>query len=202
MEEGRQDLKTYLAEHYEESIFSKRAADGDVVLHLHGGREVTGRLREIDPYSVAVEQNGVVEECKKLDIKFLYPADQAESVRSLLTVSARVRDLRLEPILARGKRHHVKNRTLFPLMQERAVLLFTTLEGEELRGIVGAIRRYEFVVLLKGGIPVTLMRHALYDVRDKKKKSLLKAVVEPESLVVRPQAVGKGRPVQRRGGLK
>jgi len=62
-------------------------------------------------------------------------------------------------------------------MQNRTVLLFTTLEGAVLRGLVGGIHRYELTLFLKGGVPVTLLRHAIFDVRDKKGVSWLKEAV-------------------------
>lgn len=49
-------------------------------------------------------------------------------------------------------------------------------EGEVLRGLVSAFSRYEITVDLKGGIPVVLLRHAVYDLRDKAGRCLLKSV--------------------------
>jgi len=83
----------------------------------------------------------------------------------------------LGPIEQVRQRHHVKNKTLFPFMQSRTVLRFTTLAGDVLQGLVGGIHRYELTVLLKGGVPVTLMRHAIFDVRDKKGVCWLKEAV-------------------------
>jgi hypothetical protein len=84
----------------------------------------------------------------------------------------------LEPIVSPKERHHIKNKTLFPLMQDREVLFFTLLEGEIIRGLVAAFSRYDLTVSLKGGIPVTVLRHSILDVRDKKGRCYLKTHVE------------------------
>ena len=81
----------------------------------------------------------------------------------------------MEAILAPGKRYHVKNKTLFPLMKEKKVVFMTLLEGEIVRGIIAGFSRYEITVNLKGGIPVTVLRHSIYDLRDKKGRCFLKS---------------------------
>ena len=92
-----------------------------------------------------------------------------------------IKEKQLEPIVSPGKRNHVKNKTLFPLMREKTLLFFTTLEGDVLGGIVGGFTRYEIQILGKREIPVTLLRHAIYDLRDKRKKCYLKKAVEVRS---------------------
>ena len=71
-----------------------------------------------------------------------------------------------------------KNKTLFPLLKEREVLFFTLLEGEVIKGILGGFTRYDITVHLKGGTPVYLLRHSVYDLRDKKGRCFLKSFQE------------------------
>lgn len=87
----------------------------------------------------------------------------------------------MEPIIFPKNRHYIKNKTLFPLMQQREVLFFTLLEGEIIRGVVLAFSRYDLTVGLKGGIPVVVLRHAVLDVRDKKGRCYLKSHVMRKS---------------------
>ena len=63
-------------------------------------------------------------------------------------------------------------------MKEREVLFFTLLGGEKLKGIVGSFSRYEIVLNMKGGAPVTILRHGVHDVRNKKKRCFLKSTQE------------------------
>ena len=114
----------------------------------------------------------------KTDIKIIYLDNLSESVRPLLKTDEKIRNLSLEPIIPPSKRHHIKNKTLFPLMKERHLLFFTLLEGEIVRGIVAGFNRYEITVNLKGGVPVTILRHAVYDLRDKRKRCFLKSSQE------------------------
>ena len=59
-------------------------------------------------------------------------------------------------------------------MLDREVLFFTLLEGETLRGVVQGFNRFEIQVSLKGELPVTILRHSLYEVKNKKGRSFLK----------------------------
>ena len=117
------------------------------------------------------------EEIPKISVKLLYPASHAEAMK-LIKSEPKVRDLALEPIIRAKDRHHIKNKTLFPLMEEREALFFTLLEGEVVRGLVSAFSRYELFVSLKGGMQVMVMRHNVLDVRDKKGRCYLKACME------------------------
>jgi len=179
VEEKWQELRRYLDEHYHWSVFDEAGgSDDSYTLHLHGRRVVSGRIRQVSRYDlVLADDDGGEEQFRKLDVKFLYPSRWREAAGRLVKKDAGVAARGLEPIVEAGARYHVKNKTLFPFMQNRTVLLFTTLEGDVLRGLVGGIHRYELTLFLKGGVPVTLLRHAIFDVRDKKGVSWLKEAV-------------------------
>ena len=99
-------------------------------------------------HDLQVDVGGEVpEDLPKLHVKLLYPA----------------------------ARHHVKNKSLFVLMQDREVVFFTLLEGEVIRGVISAFSRYDITVNLKGGLPVVLLRHSIYDLRDKQGRYYLKS---------------------------
>ena len=63
-------------------------------------------------------------------------------------------------------------------MKGKQVLFFTMLEGELIKGIISDFSRYDITVNLKGGIPVTILRHAVYDLRDKEGQCFLKSFQE------------------------
>jgi hypothetical protein len=173
-------LQDYLDAHYQHSIFDQ-AKDSDVPweLHLHGRRIVNVRVLENLPYDLQADLEAEGPQLiQKTDIKLIYPASAAEQVRPLIKTEQKVMDLGLLPIRSPSRRHHVKNKSLFPLMKDREVLFFTLLEGEMVKGIIVDFSRYEITVNLKGGTPVTILRHAIYDLRDKRGRSYLKTFQE------------------------
>ncbi len=173
-------LKEYLDEAYNRSIFDQ-ALDlkQPREFHLHGYRMARATVLENLTYDLKVDIQGQGEEVlPKIQIKFLYPADVAESVRPLIKIDERVKALGLGPILSPTGRYFIKNKSIFPLMKERHVVFFTSLEGEIIRGIIAGFNRYEITLNLKGGIPITILRHSVYDLRDKKGRCFLKSFQE------------------------
>jgi len=63
-------------------------------------------------------------------------------------------------------------------MKDQEVVFFTLLEGELIRGIITGFNRHEITVSLKGGIPVAILRHSIYDLRNKKGRCFLKSFQE------------------------
>jgi hypothetical protein len=170
-------LQEYLDEKYQLSVFD-RALEGQGVweLHLHGRRVVRARFEENLVYDVKCDIEGEgAKVFQKTDIKLLYPADLSDRVRPLVKTDKKIAGLGLEPIIPAGKRYHIKNKSLFPLMKEKTVLFFVLLEGELIRGIIGDFSRYEIDVRLKGGVPVTILRHGIYDLHDKRGRCYLKS---------------------------
>jgi len=173
-------FKQYLENNYENSIFDMALNEPSPwVFHLHGQQIVQARLVQNSTYSVCLSSDAQQEqEVNKTFIKLVYPAAHAGAVTKLIKTDSKVQRQGLEPIVSPKQRHHIKNKTLFPLMQDREVLFFTLLEGEIIRGVVTAFSRYDLTVGLKGGIPVTVLRHGILDVRDKKGRCYLKTHVK------------------------
>jgi hypothetical protein len=173
-------LQEYLDEAYNISIFDQAlASEQPWELHIHNHRTIKARIIENLRYDVKVSANGAADEVlPKTDIKLIYPEDLAGSVTPLIKTDNKVRDMGLEPIISPKKRYHIKNKSIFPLMKERAVLFFTLIEGEIIKGIVAGFSRYEITVNLKGGTPVTILRHGIYDLRNKKGRCFLKSFQE------------------------
>ncbi len=172
-----QGLKEYLDEVYEQSVFTQAQASQALwVLHLHGQRVVRARVAEDVTYDVKLDIEGQgIETVPKIQIKFLYPAEHADAVKSLVKIDKKVQARNLQPIEKPADRYFVKNKTLFPLMKERQVVFFTLLEGEVIRGVVGGFTRYDLTVNLKGGVPVVILRHSILDVRNKQGRCFLKS---------------------------
>jgi len=173
-------LKEYLDESYNISIFDQALSSNQLwELHLHNHRTTKAKITKNSRYDLNVKIDGEGdEELPKTNVKLIYPEDLAGSVAPLLKTDKKVRDLGLETIISPKKRYHIKNKSLFPLMKEKNVLFFTLLEGEIVKGIVEGFSRYEITVNLKGGVQVTILRHSIYDLRDKKGRCFLKSFQE------------------------
>lgn len=169
-------LSEYLKDCYNQMIFDTLAKTGDRrVFHLHSQRVATARVVENLKYDITLDmQDTGVETLPKTRIKCVYRLAHHEEIAGQMRIDHRVRKLRQHPILSPAKRFHVKNKSLFPLMNERKVLFITLLEGEVLRGIIGGFSRYEILLRMRGGLPVTVMRHAIFEIRDKTERSYLK----------------------------
>ena len=175
-----QGLQDYLDAEYAKSIFDEAVASGATwEIHHHGHQVLRARITENLIFEIKADVEGQGEmELSKVQIKCLYPADQSESIRRLIKTDKKVKTRNLEAILAPGERNHIKNKSMFPLMKDREVLFFTLLEGEVIRGLIGGFTRYDITINLKGGIPVTTLRHAVHDLRNKKGRSFLRAFQE------------------------
>jgi sRNA-binding regulator protein Hfq len=173
-------LQEYLDEKYNKSIFDQAMASGKPwEFHLHGRRTIKATVLENRKWDITVNVVGPAkEELQKIQVKFLHPADLSESIKPLIKMDKNIEGLGLEAILAPGKRYFVKNKSLFPLMKEKKVLFFTLLEGEIVRGIIADFSRYDITVSFKGGKLVTILRHAIYDVRNKEGRSFLRSFQE------------------------
>jgi hypothetical protein len=173
-------LKEYLDEAYGHSVFDEALNSGvPWCFHLHGRRSITARVLENLTYDVIVEiDDQGKEELPKIQTKLVYDAKLAQSVRPLIKTDKKVAELGLSPIFSPHKRFFIKNKSLFPLMSEKQVVFFNLLEGEVVRGIIAGFSRYDITVHLKGGIPITILRHSIYDLRNKKGRCYLKSFQE------------------------
>ena len=173
-------LKEYLDEAYAQSVFDQ-ALDSKQTwgFHLHGDRVIRAKILENLTYDLKIDIEGQGEEdLPKIQVKLLYLADLTESVRPLIKMDKKIKTLGLSAILAPHWRYFIKNKSLFSLMKEKQVIFFTLLEGEIIRGIITGFSRYDIAVSLRGGMPATILRHSVYDVKNKKGRCFLKSVQE------------------------
>jgi hypothetical protein len=170
-------LRDYLRTAYNLSIFDQAMETKALwTMHLHGHRVVQAKVIENKQYELVIDIAGQgPEEIHKLQVKCLYPADQTDAFDKMLKIDKKIRALELEPIYAPAERYNIKNKTLFPLMKERQVVFCTLMEGELIRGIVAEFSRYDLTLHAKGGLPVTILRHSIYDMRNKQGRCMLKS---------------------------
>jgi sRNA-binding regulator protein Hfq len=171
-------LKEYLDANYNRFALDMAHTQGTWhVFHLHGRRILPACIVENHTYETTLEdENGHRITVHKTDIKFFHSMEEALQIAEKIKIDSSVRSMGLEAIYSTKGRHFIKNKSLYPLMLDREVLFITLLEGEILRGVIQAFNRYEIQLSLKTGLPVTILRHALYDVRNKKGRSFLKSV--------------------------
>jgi len=170
-------LREYLNDFYSTSIFDQAIASKKLWnLHVHDHSLIKAQITQDLKYDLHTKIDGKIEKVlPKISIKLVYPDSQSEAVKPLLKKGNKVKKLAMEPIMTPKDRYHIKNKTLFPLMKERTVVFFTLLEGEIIRGLIVGFSRYEITVDLKGAIPITILRHSIYDLRDKKGRCFLKS---------------------------
>lgn len=194
---GLQGLSEYLERNYHTSVFDQ-AFDSKSLweVHIHPDRIVSAKIIANLQYDIKLDTDGQgEEELQKTRIKLLYPIENAQIIRPLIKKDKKVGSLNLEPEISPKNRHHIKNKSLYPIMEEKQVVFFTLLGGEVIRGLVAAFSRYDITVNLKGGIPVTFLRHSVYRFEDKKGRSYLKSIQEKQkdwqkSPLYIPDAVG------------
>jgi hypothetical protein len=170
-------LRSYLKTAYSISVFDQALETKELwTMHLHGQRVVQASVVENKQYELVIDIAGQgPEEIHKLQVKCLYPVGYTDAFAKMLKIDKKIQALGLEPIYAPAERYNIKNKTLFPLMQERQVVFCTLMEGELIRGIVGEFSRYDLTIHAKGGLPVTLLRHGIYDMRNKQGRCMLKS---------------------------
>lgn len=171
-------LKEYLEQVYPVTVFDKAVADQKSYdLHLYGNRIARVKIKENLKYDIKAEVEGESEQViPKIQIKLLYLSEMSSQIRPLIKTDSNVKNKGLQPIGVVKLRYHIKNKSLFPLMKEKEVVFFTLLEGEIVRGLILDFYRYEIDIHMKGGLPVTVLRHAIFDVRNKEGKCFLKTV--------------------------
>ena len=144
-----------------------------------GGRQLLGKIQKNDKYEVDfINKNSKLERIHKVKINFLCRLEKKDEVLKQIKKDKTVAQKPEGPHFSPRFRHHIKNKSLYPLMNRKEVLFFTMIEGEVLRGIITGFSRYEIDLNMKKGIPVVLMRHSIVDIRDKKGRSYLKKAVE------------------------
>ena len=173
-------LQDFLQAHQKDSVFDREVGkESSWCLFLHGDERKKGKIQNDQTYEIdLVTQGGVVEKIHKVNVKMLCEASKEEEVLGRLKTNEALKGAPEGPHFGPRYRHHIKNKSLFPLMNRKEVLFFSTLEGEVLRGVVTGFSRFEISLSMKGGVSVVLLRHAIFDVRDKKGRSYSKEAVE------------------------
>lgn len=171
-----QGFSDYKKEHYDFSCFDTLETSGETTRFLlHGKKSLTGTLVRQSAYDIHVNGDDGEVVIPKVEVKCHFPDASAAVLTKLIKTDKKVAALGLGPIHAPAHRYFIKNKTLYPLFKERQVMFLTLLEGEVVKGLVGDFSRYDIEMRMKGGVALTVLRHAVYDIRDKKGRCYLKS---------------------------
>jgi sRNA-binding regulator protein Hfq len=173
-------LREYLKENQMTSVIARENGKGSTwTFSLHDERRVSGRITCNETYEFTLAgPDGSEEKIHKVNVNFF--CSESDQVQVLKQVKQADKEKKGSegPHFSPRYRHHVKNKSLYPLMNRQEVLFFTLLGGEVLRGVIKEFSRFEINLHMKRGVPVIILRHSILDVRDKKNQCFLKKVVE------------------------
>ena len=170
-----QGFSEYKKENYHRSCFTELIQSQEkALLFCHDGQLLEAEIAQETPFDLILS-NGQ-EPLPKVAVQACARASEKKALAKLIKWDSKVKEDHNAPILAPGERYFIKNKSLYPLMKEREVLFFTLLGGEKIKGIMTGFSRYDIEVHMKGGVAITLLRHAIFDVRNKKGRCFLKSV--------------------------
>jgi len=157
-----------LQDHYTQSCLEEAIHKGHrVAMALHGHRKVMGTVQEVGKYVFAFLEDGQTTptEIHKTQAKFAYDPDQYKQLRKFMGLDGSIKSRSLEPILRAKERHHFKNLALQQSIDNKTEVSVVTLEGDTFRGQVEWFGRWEFGLKFKGGVRVTVFRHAVFQLK-------------------------------------
>jgi len=166
---ARRRMKAHREENRLRSCLDQAKESGEpIAIAVHGKDKVRGTVVDVAPYAVTVIEDGADEprEIHKLQLKYAWdPSDWKKVRKGVRSDKERSKDP-LPPIERPQDRYTCSDKRLFRYMDDEVQVQATLLEGEVLRGTVTWFGRYEFGMLLKSDVPVTVFRHALHDLTD------------------------------------
>ena len=164
----RRRKNSTLQEHYTQSCLDDAVSKGHkLALAVHGHKKVIGKVLENGKYAIQFQEDGQTApaELHKTQIKFAYDPEQYKNLRKFMDIDNAVKKLAFQPILRAKDRHHFKNLLLQQSIDERREVEVISLEGDTFKGTVEWFGRWEFGLKFKGGVRVTLFRHAIHSVK-------------------------------------
>ena len=168
----------YKKENHPKSVFkTAMISAGPWCFHFLDRAPLTGRIIKNDVYNIVIDAEEIGEYAtKKIFVNFLYPEDLKEKILPLIKkVDKKIKNKKLAPTENFRERRFVKNKTLYPLMKEKELVFFTLLDGQIIRGLIQCFSMFDITVSMKGGVPLTFLRHSIYDVRNKAGRCFLKS---------------------------
>ncbi len=153
----RKREKEHLALHLKRDPLALAAENGTTMrLYLHGLQQRDGTVSAVDAFEFDLSSAEGPQRLHKLQVKLMHPA----SMKGTVGESSQGRSA-AEPIIRPQERFALSNRRLFEAHDAGRTCRLETLEGDELRGMVTWVGRYELGLGQKGGAEIVVMRHAI-----------------------------------------
>ncbi|MCB9758998.1 MAG: hypothetical protein H6739_04095 [Alphaproteobacteria bacterium] len=161
-------MSEHLAENRSRSILDAAAADQNpLVIGLHGKRVLEGKVVESRQYEIDFKPHGEdAETVHKLQLKYAMAAGLRKKARRVLRYDRDLSAEPREPIWKPQDRYTCSNRRLYGYMDKATAITVTLLEGEQFKGKVTWIGRFEFGFEVKTATELVIFRHALADVTE------------------------------------
>ncbi len=174
---GQADLGAYLAKRRRHeyrakvgnrSIYDSAVSSGEpYTLGVLGRKTRNLKIARSDRYEIIVEdpRGGEQETLHKLTVKLIYRSEERRNARRAIGQDKAYRGADVEPAWRIQDRFHLPDKVLFPWLEAKTRVTFTTVEGDKVQGIVQWFGRYEIAVEVRGEATVTIMRHALAEAK-------------------------------------
>jgi sRNA-binding regulator protein Hfq len=132
--------------------------EAPITLYLHGCREHTGTVQQVESYSIDME--GMDSPLPKLQIQI------AKTEGTAFDIKDAEKRLPVESIERPENRFRLASKHLFALHTQRNLVHFETIEGLGISGFLKWIGRYEIGVEDAKGREVVVFRHAISSFRE------------------------------------
>ena len=154
----RRRMKEHRAENQDRTVLT---VGSTVALAQFGSTETRGEITEVKPYAVMVQpETGEPVEIHKLDVRYVYDVKEWKGVKRAAK-KAKQRDEEARPASRPQDRYTCSDRRLFSYIDKKVEVNVTLLDGEVFRGVIRWFSRYEFGLVIKGDVEITVLRHAL-----------------------------------------
>lgn len=151
-----------LAEHRQD--FRDRTClvpDSELTVALMDGTTPRIRVVSVDPYTFTFESDGETRELHKLELKYAYAPADWKKVKKGVRYDGKKPDAEVRPAERPQDRYSCSDRRLFGYLDTEQEVVATLLGADLLRGRITWFSRYEFGMMLRSQVEVTVFRHAL-----------------------------------------
>lgn len=140
------------------------AGQETLTLEVHGKGKATGVVTKVEAYSVTLTgDDGQETEIHKLQLKYAWKPSEWKPVKKAVRIDKALAAKPVEPIARPQDRYTCSDKRLFRYMDSETPVAVTLLEGEQIKGQITWFGRYEFGLVIKGGVEITVFRHALHE---------------------------------------
>ena len=133
----------------------------EITLALMDGTMPRGSIETVAPYTITFESGDETVELHKLKIKYSYAPGDWKKVKKGVRYEAKKPETEVEPSERPQDRYSCSDRRLFGYLDSKQEIAATLLGGDVMRGHITWFSRYEFGLVLRSGVELTVFRHAL-----------------------------------------